>query len=195
MLPRLSIPVQSRDAPVGLRNFFSLYRIISEKTYISTSISLHSMAKADIKSQAKRTEHETSDPVLLMLGIGRQLWKREPGDKFVERLRSEDDPPPFDGPLEAPAQNVADSVWRRIERHQGEGFKTVTDLPFTYAVEGAGIWFFRDGRRVNRKLTRTQVEVAIARCPLTRTTEIKDLMDYPYLFALLSDARIRGEAW
>jgi hypothetical protein len=62
-------------------------------------------------------------------------------------------------------------------------------------VEGAGIWFFRDGRRINRKLTRTQVEVAIARCPLTSTTEIKDLMDFAYLFALLMDARIRGEAW
>jgi hypothetical protein len=62
-------------------------------------------------------------------------------------------------------------------------------------VEGAGIWFFRDGRRINRKLTRTQVEAAIARCPLTSTTEIKDLMDYIYLFALLTDARIRGEAW
>jgi hypothetical protein len=153
------------------------------------------MAKTDIKSDAEHQGHQTSDPVLLMLGIGKQLWRREPGDRFVERLRSEDAPPPFEGLLDAPAQNPAESVWRRIERHQGEGFKTVTDLPFTYAVEGAGIWFFREGRRINRKLTRTQVEVAIARCPLTSTTEIKDLMDYPYLFALLTDARIRGEAW
>lgn len=71
----------------------------------------------------------------------------------------------------------------------------VTGLPLTYEVEGNGIWFFRDGRRINRKLTRTQIEVAISRCPLRTTTEIKDLIDYPYLFALLRDARIRGEAW
>jgi hypothetical protein len=153
------------------------------------------MAKSDIKNQAEQDRIEMSDPVLLMLGIGKQLWKSEPGDSFVERLRSEDAPPPLEGRLDAPVQNIAESVWRRIESHQGEEFKTVTRLPFTYAVEGAGIWFFRDGRRINRKLTRTQVEAAIARCPLTSTTEIKDLMDYPYLFALLTDARIRGEAW
>ena len=136
------------------------------------------------------------DPVLLMLGVGKQLWEREPGDRFIERLRSEDaPPPPFEDQPIPPAQNVAEAVWHRIESHQGEAFKTVTGLPFTYSVEGAGIWFSRDGRRINRKLTRTQVEVAISRCPLSCTTEIKDLIDYPYLFALLTDARIRGEAW
>jgi hypothetical protein len=132
----------------------------------------------------------------LMLGVGKQLWSREPGDSFVERLRSEDAPPlSYEGQLDAPAQNAAESVWDRIKSHQGEEFKTVTGKPLTYEVERAGIWFFRDGERINRKLTRRQVEVAIARCPLTSTTEIKDLMDYPYLFALLMDARIRGGAW
>jgi hypothetical protein len=130
-----------------------------------------------------------------MLGIGKQLWKHEPGDRFIERLRSEELPPSSRGWLDAPAENPTESVWRRIRSHQGEEFKTATRLPFTYAVERAGIWFFRDGRRINRKLTRTQVEKAITRCPLTSTTEIKDLMDYPYLFALLMDARIRREAW
>ena len=94
-----------------------------------------------------------------------------------------------------PEQRLAEEVWRRIESHQGDEFHTVRGLPFTYEVEGAGIWFFRDGRRINRKLTRTQVEVAISRCPLTSTTEIKDLMDFAYLFALLGDPRIRSEAW
>src|SRR5579863_9509665 len=97
------------------------------------------MPKSDTESETQPQRHETSDPVLLMLGIGRQLWRREPGDSFVERLRSEDAPLPLEGRLDAPAQ-------------------------------GAGIWFFREGRRINRKLTRTQVEVAIGRCPLTTTT-------------------------
>jgi hypothetical protein len=152
------------------------------------------MTKSDVKSETERQCGETDDPVLAMLGVGKQLWEREPGDGFIERLRSEDAPPPFGG-KPAPAQNVAEAVWHRIESHQGEVFGTVTGLPFTYAVEGTGIWFFRDGRRINRKLTRTQVEMAISRCPLTTTTEIKDLMDYAYLFALLMDGRIRGEAW
>ena len=154
------------------------------------------MTRLDSKSETKHQRQETSDPVLLMLGVGKQLWKREPGDRFVERLRSEDLPPsPFEGRLDAPAENAQESVWHRIKSHQGEEFKTATRLPFTYEVEGAGIWFFRNGQRINRKLSRTQVDKAIARCPLTSTTEIKDLMDYPYLFALLMDTRIRREAW
>jgi len=153
------------------------------------------MTKPGIKSEAEPHRPETSDPVLLMLGTGKHLWSGETGDSFIERLRSEDTAPRFERGSDTPQRQTVKSVWQRIESHQGEQFRTATRLPFIYAVEGAGIWFFRDGRRINRKLTRTQVEVAIARCPLTRTTEIKDLMDYPYLFALLTDVRIRGEAW
>jgi hypothetical protein len=86
-------------------------------------------------------------------------------------------------------------VWQRVARHHGQQFQTVRGLPFTFEVEGTSIWFFREGKRVNRKLTRAQFEVALSRCPLSSTTEIKDLMDYPYLFALLSDGRIRGQEW
>ena len=98
-------------------------------------------------------------------------------------------------PSRNPAGNLPEAIWRRIVSHQGEQFQTVRGLPFTFEVEGAGIWFFRDGKRVNRKLTRTQFEVALSRCPLTRTTEISDLMDYPYVFAVLMDRRIRGQEW
>lgn len=137
-----------------------------------------------------------NDPVLAMLGVGRQLWELEPGDNFVERLRSEDLPElPAVHPCPDPAGDLPEAVWRRMVSHQGEQFQTVRGLPFTFEVDGAGIWFFRDGKRVNRKLTRTQFEVALSRCPLVRTTEISDLMDYPYVFAVLRDRRIRGQEW
>lgn len=137
-----------------------------------------------------------NDPVLAMLGVGRQLWELEPGDSFVERLRSEDLPAlPIAHRSATLAENLPEAVWRRVAIHQGEQFQTVRGLPFTYEIEGAGIWFFRDGKRVNRKLTRSQFEVALSRCPLKSTTEIKDLMDYPYLFAVLRDGRIREQAW
>ena len=137
---------------------------------------------------------DDTDPVLLMLGVGKQMWEKEPGDIFVERLRSETvvDPP---SASPGPNSELQESVWRRIQSHQGKEFQTATGLPLTYEVEGAGIWFFREGRRINRKLARAQVQLAIARCPLTSTTEIKDLMDYAYLFALLRDPRIRCEDW
>ncbi len=55
------------------------------------------MTKLESKSDAKQSQ-ETNDPVLLVLGVGKQLWARELGDRFVERLRSEDLPPlPFEG--------------------------------------------------------------------------------------------------
>ena len=138
----------------------------------------------------------TEDPVLSMRGVGRQLWEQEAGDRFVERLRSEDAPAPprFKRPS-MPAENLGEAVWLDIKKHQGEQFHTSRGLPFTYEVEGNGIWFFRNRKRVNRKLTRAQAEIAISRCPLKSTTEIKDLMDYPYLFAVLMDRRIRGQAW
>jgi len=136
------------------------------------------------------------DPVLAMLGVGQQLWEHEAGNEFVDRLRSEDpSAPPSPLPLASPAEDLSELVWRAIWNCQGLQFQTARGLPFTYQVEGNGIWFFRDGKRVNRKLTRTQVELAITRCPLKSTTEIKDLMDYAYLFALLMDGRIRGQAW
>jgi len=149
----------------------------------------------------RRTDHlnrdtklaDANDPVLSMLGVGQALWREESGDAFVDRLRSEDEPPKPSSLHPAPI--TADSVWKRVESHQGEEFKTATGLPLTYSVKGPGIWFYRNGRRINRKLTRAQFEIAVTRCPLSSTTEIKDLIDYPYLFALLTDYRIRGKSW
>ena len=148
------------------------------------------------REPARNEPLHADDPVLAMLGVGSQLWEMESGDHFVGRLRSEDLPPA------RPTQRISNSVggdtdvvWRRVAHLQGELFQTVRGLPLTFEVEGNGIWFFRAGKRINRKLTRRQFEVALSRCPLASTTEIKDLIDYPYLFAILMDKRIRLQAW
>ena len=64
------------------------------------------MAKPDTKDENEHQHDETSDPVLLILGVGKQLWVLEPGDSFVERLRSDDARPltPFEEQLDIPAQ-------------------------------------------------------------------------------------------
>ena len=49
--------------------------------------------KPDSNGETNRQRHEAGDAVLLMLGVGKHLWTREPGDRFIERLRSEDTPP------------------------------------------------------------------------------------------------------
>ena len=139
---------------------------------------------------------EANDPVLRMPGVGKELWAHDEADHFVDRLRSEEWLElPDQNALASRAGNLLKAIWSRIEKNQGEPFHTKKGLPLTYEVEGNGIWFFRDGKRIERKLTRTQVNVAISRCPLKSTTEIKDLMDYPYLFAVLMDPRVRGQAW
>jgi len=62
------------------------------------------------KGESKRQRQQPDDPVLLMLAAGKQLWKRESGDRFIECLRSEGLPPsPFKGQPEAPAENATES--------------------------------------------------------------------------------------
>ena len=145
----------------------------------------------DREEREKATKDLETDPVLAMLGVGEQLWRNESGDRFIERLRAEEPTGPPKSSRSKPANDLAEVLWARIKKHEGLQFHTATDLPFSYKVDGNGVWFFRGGRKVNRKLTRTQFNIAITRCPLRTTTEIKDLMDYPYLFAVLMDRRIR----
>ena len=131
-----------------------------------------------------------------MLGVGKEMWEHESGDSFVARLRAEEIlEPPVQNESAMGVKDLLPTVWSRIEEHQGEPFHTATGLPFTYQVEGNGVWFFRNKKRINRKLTRKHIDEAISRCPLKSTTEIKDLMDFAYLFAMLMDRRIRGQAW
>ncbi len=136
------------------------------------------------------------DPVVAMRGIGKSLWQAEAGDQFVERLRSEEAPAvPVGNSSVGASDELSAAVWHRIERRQGEEFRTARGLPLTFKVDGNGLWFFRNGRRIERKLTRRQLSEAVSRCPLRKTTDIKDLMDYAYVFALLQDPRIRAGAW
>ena len=138
------------------------------------------------------------DPVLAMVGVGKEIWQEEGGDAFINRLRKDwidEGGAATPSGVNAKAGPDTDRVWARIFAHQGELFRTTRRLPLTYKVEGNGIWFFRDGRRINRKLSRTQVDIAIARCPLENTAVIKDLFDYPFLFAVLMDERIRQNDW
>jgi len=131
-----------------------------------------------------------------MRGVGKQLWEQEPGDRFVERLRSEDlSAVPLPERIANRAEALQEEVWRRIGAHQGEEFRTARRLPFTYEVDETGMWFFRNGRRINQRLTRKQLNLAISRCPLSKTTEIKDIRDFAYAFGLLADSRIKAQAW
>lgn len=132
------------------------------------------------------------DPVLAMLGIGRELWAKESGDEFIARERRGWDELPLPGDRPEPAEDV---VWRRLLQHQGEEFHTATRLSFRYKVAGSGIFFYRDGRRINQRLSRSDFEKALRRCPLDKVTDVVNCRNPSYLFGLLQDRRIRGSDW
>lgn len=148
----------------------------------------------DYCSQAARPNGDL-DFVLQMRGLGKEIWSDMGGDAFVEGLRADwpDDSPPV---KDSSRLALQEKVWNRVLTHQKEEFHTRTRLPFTYSVDGKrGVWFYRKGRRIEKRLGRGDLEKAVARCPLKKTTDIKDCFDSAYLFALLMDSRIRDKDW
>jgi hypothetical protein len=140
----------------------------------------HEYSKGAVKDEPKGLIDQ-------MWGLGKHLWAGVDADRYVDDLRKDSD--------EEPATRE-ERVWRHIADHQGEEFHTKKGLPFTYDVEGnSGIWFYREGRRINKRLSRTDVEKAIRKCPLEKVIEIRECFDPAYLFALLMDSRIRGVEW
>lgn len=122
-----------------------------------------------------------------MWGLGKEIWTGVDADEYVASLRADWEPV---------AESREASAWQRIKDHQGEEFRTVRGLPFTYGVEGdSGVWFFRDGHKVPKRLARSDVVKAVRRCPLENTVDIRDCFDPSYLFALLMDQRIRDGNW
>jgi hypothetical protein len=118
-----------------------------------------------------------------MLGVGKDLVQVVTGDgPLITEQRQAD-------------AGRADMAWKRIMEHAGEMFQTVTGLPLRYTIDGNGIWFERDGKRINKRLSRSDVDRAVARCPLAKVTDISDCFDPSYLFALLMDDRIRQTDW
>ncbi len=136
-----------------------------------------------------------SDPVLQMRGVGKEIWMDEGADAFVARERKGWD----DNGGQAhtlPVKAVADRVWNRIITYQDQEFHTLRGKPFTYVVEAkTGIRPYCDGKRVNRRLGRRDIERAVSRCPLDRPKDIKDCRGSSYLFGLLMDGRIRDSDW
>jgi hypothetical protein len=61
-----------------------------------------------------------------------------------------------------------DDVWAGIERRAGETFATATGLPFTYRVPGDYLKVSRDGREINRSLSRTNFKNASAVMPAAK---------------------------
>ena len=139
-----------------------------------------------------------TDPFLRMRAVGREIWSGIDADHYVEQLRSVWDQSLPDARPQARAfaadPDFANDVWGRVLRHQGENFTTKRGLPFRYEVEGSsGIWFYREGKRIEQRLSRGELEKALREIPLSSPTDIKELRDPSYLYGLLVDSRIVGD--
>lgn len=88
-----------------------------------------------------------------------------------------------------------EAVWERIQRHAGSEFRTVTGLPFTYEVPGQYLRVSRDGNEVNRSLSRTNFERALAMLPAASPGALKGRQGASYTWAILMDPRIRQADW
>jgi hypothetical protein len=88
-----------------------------------------------------------------------------------------------------------DEIWSRIERCAGQTFTTATGLEFVYRVPGHYLRVTRDGREINRSLSRTNFAKAAAKMPAERPSSIKDRQGSAYTWAILMDPRVRGEDW
>jgi hypothetical protein len=73
----------------------------------------------------------------------------------------------------------------------GETFKQVRGGEFTYEVRGAVL---RPDRTI-RNLPKAQFEAALERVPISGPSDLQDLQGPSYLFAILTDARIRRGDW
>jgi hypothetical protein len=142
------------------------------------------------------------DFVLQMRGVGEEIWADQGGDEFVESLRRNwgaDQEPCSKLPDQEDTASFLQRVWSRVVSHQGEEFLTKKNLPFTYEVEGeSGIWFYRGGKRVNKRLWSGQLYEAVKRCKNSfpgTTTDLADLFDSSYVYGLLKDERIRAADW
>lgn len=91
-------------------------------------------------------------------------------------------------------------VWKRIQEHEGEIFKTKRGISFTYTVKEDMIiphpekaskrHYFDEVMRFKK----THVEKAITRIPIKSYNELRDFLGIPtWLYAILTDTRIIPE--
>lgn len=87
------------------------------------------------------------------------------------------------------------TVWDRICKCAGQTFTTASGLPFTYRVPGDHLRVSRDGREINRSLSRTNFAKATSAMPAAKPSDIKDRQGSAYTWAILMDSRIRRQDW
>ena len=81
------------------------------------------------------------------------------------------------------------SIWQRIVTCQGQQFRTVTGLSFTYEVKGQILRV----SRASQNLPRSEFEKAYSLMPIKGPGEISNLVrGSAYVYAILTDPRMEA---
>jgi len=91
-----------------------------------------------------------------------------------------------DGPV------ILEEIWSRITALEGEFLRTHRQLLFTYRIEGEALL----PSHTELRIPRADFERVVPMLPLSDPRKIaKFVTGYPYVAAILSDARISRGAW
>lgn len=83
---------------------------------------------------------------------------------------------------------ATDIVWHRIVDYSGKVFHQKHGKSFVYSVSGDIVCL----DTIDQDLSRSHIEEAFARMPLTGPDEISDLAGASYIYTILTDWRIAG---
>jgi hypothetical protein len=82
-------------------------------------------------------------------------------------------------------------VWNNIVMNEGNIFRTITDLPFTYRMGNECLIPIRNDVPVRQSLTKQNFERAFELLPFNSPSAINNIIRGPaYVYALLHDPRI-----
>tara|TARA_Y100001936_G_C15949361_1_gene599266 strand:+ start:757 stop:1029 length:273 start_codon:yes stop_codon:yes gene_type:complete len=88
--------------------------------------------------------------------------------------------------------NLLDIIWKRIKNLEGETFRTIQNLEFTYEISGDVLI----PSRTEYNLSKSDVGKILERIPLKGPGEISnDVRGPSYLWAILHDSRISNDEW
>lgn len=86
---------------------------------------------------------------------------------------------------------LINEVWNRIKENEGQVFQQIRGGEFTYQIKGSVLYL----SRTNRSLNKNVLSEALKHVPLKNTVPLQNLQAPSYLYALLTDSRIKGEQW
>lgn len=78
-------------------------------------------------------------------------------------------------------------IWEKVKQHQGEAFRTVTGLEFTYRVAGEKVIHTRS----KATLSRSDFEKAVLLAPQKASDLHNDVSGPSYVYAIITDSQLQ----